>query len=165
MGLYVFKYNVDVTAEDMHYLETFDIEQALASTLKFGHEYKLFGKVGNGAEVTNNVFIIRANNYKECMDLILQHKQIIESSAWRPGTFGGFGNCCGVEKFGIAQNKVHTMKCIGGYGVDVIVCYKVPDVFEGTQLFFDAMRWAKSCKDATMIDWDASHYANNIVYK
>lgn len=165
MALYIFRYCVRLRKAELEQLENFNIEVGLKDAILSGNAYEVFGKYGKGVDVTNNVFIVRANNYKDCMNFIGLHKGIIESSAWQRGTFGEQGLCTQAERFETANNKIHMMKCINSNGsIDVIACYRVPEDYADKRVFFDAVAWAESCRGAVNRDCKLPQYARHRVY-
>lgn len=139
-----------------------DIEQRIQNATRIGN---IFGKIGSGVNVTDHVFIIKSDNYKECGQLILEHKELIEHCAWQRGTFGEMGMGTQIERFETANNKLRTISCINSNNLaDVIAYYKVPEEVAKRIRFYDAMKFAESCMKAGSMNWDLGQYRKNLVY-
>lgn len=119
MGLYLFKYCVNVPDAEVKDIESIDIEERLRSTI---YANRVFGIARHNYTITDNVFLIRDNNYKECIDAIREQKMFLESSVYSRGTFGSIGLNAYEEKYGAAKNKLHTVKCTNSLGlIDMII--------------------------------------------
>lgn len=174
MGYYIFKYCTNLSEAEFTRLGELNIKDATNKAAKqskysISKNQPLLGTFGCGCSVTSHIFIVKANNYKECAELIRNCKYTSECTAWQRNTFGEIFDTDRLTKNVIMPNGMHCIVTQNSKGLyDTAVYYKVTQEFKDSpynSILYDTIKWMENCYGAngyTPQNFEAQYRENRV---